>query len=72
MIKKFNVAGMSCAHCVMAVEKELKKIEINSMMIDIGSVELEFDPEKISETNIISAIEEAGYKVITSEQETTN
>jgi copper chaperone len=68
MIKKFNVIGMSCGHCVMAVEKELDKLDIYSVKVEIGSVEVEYDSEKINEEKIINAIEEAGYKVITSEQ----
>jgi copper chaperone CopZ len=69
MIKKFSVNGMSCAHCVMAVEKQLNKIDIDSVRVEIGTVEVEYDPEKINDEMILLAIEEAGYKVIRSEKE---
>ena len=69
MKKTFNVNGMSCGHCVIAVEKELAKLDANSIKVEIGTVEVEYDNEKFSEQNIINAIEEAGYKVDTSEQE---
>jgi copper chaperone len=69
MIKKFNVNGMTCGHCVMAVEKELEKLDIHSVKVEIGSVIVEFDPEKLNEEKIIYAIEEAGYKLVSSEQE---
>ena len=69
MKKTFNVNGMSCRHCVMAVEKELAKLDANSIKVEIGTVEVEYDNEKLSEQNIINAIEEAGYKVDISEQE---
>ena len=68
MKKLFNVSGMSCGHCVMAVEKELAKLEPYLMKVGIGSVEVEYDNEKLSEENIINAIEEAGYKVETIEK----
>jgi copper chaperone len=69
MIKKFNVNGMTCSHCVMAVEKELAKLDIDSLKVEIGDVEVDFDPEKLSEEKITNAIKNAGYSVVASEQE---
>ena len=63
--KEFKIEGMSCGHCVMAVKKELQKI--NNLKIDnveIGSAKVEFDENQIDNQKIIDAIEEAGYKVI--------
>jgi copper chaperone len=64
MEKTFNIDGMSCGHCVMAVEKELGKLEIEKKKVEIGSAKISFDLEIVSEENIKDAIEEAGYKVI--------
>jgi copper chaperone len=64
MEKTFNIDGMSCGHCVMAVEKELGKLEIEKIKVKIGSAKVSFDLEIVSEENIKDAIEEAGYKVI--------
>jgi len=64
MEKTFKIDGMSCGHCVMAVEKELNKLEIEKQKIVIGSAKLSFDAEKVSEEKIKAVIEEAGYKVI--------
>jgi copper chaperone len=64
MDKTFNIDGMSCGHCVMAVEKELGKLEIEKKKVEIGSAKISFDLEIVSEENIKDAIEEAGYKVI--------
>ena len=64
MEKTFKIDGMSCGHCVMAVEKGLDKLEIEKKKIEIGSAIVSFDAEKVSEQNIKDAIEEAGYKVI--------
>jgi copper chaperone len=64
MEKTFNIDGMSCGHCVMTVEKELGKLEIEKKKVEIGSAKVSFDLEIVSEENIKKAIEEAGYKVI--------
>lgn len=61
--KKFNISGMSCHHCVMAVNKELEKLQISEKKVEIGSAEITFDETKVAEKDIVSAIEEAGYKV---------
>ncbi len=64
MEKTFKIDGMSCGHCVMAVETELKKLAIEKNKVEIGSAKVSFDAEKVSEENIKDVIEEAGYKVI--------
>ena len=63
MEKTFKIDGMSCGHCVMAVEKGLDKLEIEMKKVEIGSVLISFNAEKVSEKHIKDAIEEAGYKV---------
>jgi len=62
--KKYKISGMSCQHCVMAVNKELEKLPIINKKTEIGSVEIIYDEQKLTEKEIISAIEEAGYKVV--------
>ncbi len=64
MNKEYKVEGMSCHHCVRAIVMELNKLEINSHQVDIGKVHVDFDEEKVTEEQIKSAIEEAGYKVV--------
>ena len=63
-----NVDGMSCGHCVMVVEKELDKLDIHSMNVEIGNARVEYDSEKTNEERIINAIEEAGYNVVSGKQ----
>jgi len=62
--KKYKISGMSCQHCVMAINKEFQKLQIEDKKTEIGSAEITFDEQKLTEKEIISAIEEAGYKVI--------
>ena len=64
MNKEFKIEGMSCSHCVMAVEKELNKLDIKNKKVEIGSAKIEFDPDKVREEDIRNSITEAGYIVI--------
>lgn len=59
--KHIIIDGMTCGHCVMAVQRELSKIGVYVKSVKIGSAEIEFDESKISEMQIKQAIEEAGY-----------
>ena len=64
MEKQFNIEGMSCGHCVMAVEKALDKLDIVKRKVKIGSAEVEYDPSTVSEQAIKDKIKEAGYIVV--------
>lgn len=64
MTKTIKINGMSCQHCVMAVKKELQKLELNNLEVKIGEAFVEFDEELTSLENVIDAIVEAGYEVV--------
>jgi copper chaperone len=59
-----RIDGMSCNHCVMSVKKQLSKLNLKELKVQIGSVEVEFDKSKVNETEIIEAIKEVGYQVV--------
>jgi copper chaperone len=61
---EFKINGMSCMHCVKAVEIELSKIELEESHVEIGSAKVSYDENKVNETIIVDAINESGYKVI--------
>ncbi len=61
--ESFKIDGMSCHHCVMAVNKALSQINLNSVNVNVGSAEVEYDESKVSHEQIVAAIEEAGYSV---------
>lgn len=65
MTTTIKIDGMSCQHCVMAVKKEIQKLEINNLEVKIGEASIEFDENKTSVQNIVDAVTEAGYEVIT-------
>jgi copper chaperone CopZ len=60
----YKIGGMSCNHCVMAVKKELLKLNPESMDVEIGSVRVVIDETKIKSDFIEKAITDAGYKII--------
>ena len=60
----FKIDGMSCQHCVMAVKKEIQKLDVKNLDVKIGEASVEFDESKISEDQINKAIEQAGYIVV--------
>ncbi|OIP57836.1 MAG: hypothetical protein AUK34_09835 [Ignavibacteria bacterium CG2_30_36_16] len=59
-----KIEGMSCMHCVKAVQLGLQKLNLLVKNVKVGSAEVEYDENKLSRTDIITAIEEAGYKVV--------
>lgn len=61
----YKVEGMSCSHCVMAVQKNLSKLNLKKFEVNIGFVKVEYDENLIQENIIRKSIEDAGYKVIT-------
>lgn len=61
--KKYEISGMTCGHCVKAVEMELKDLDLESYDVEIGKADIKYDPEKVSEAQIIAAVKEAGYEV---------
>lgn len=59
-----KIDGMSCQHCVMAVKKEIQKLDIKNLEVKIGEASVEFDESIIDVQNIEKAIEDAGYIVV--------
>jgi copper chaperone CopZ len=61
--KIFIIEGMSCNHCVMAVKKELAKLNVESAEVAVGSAKVRYDESKTNNAAIEKAITEAGFKV---------
>lgn len=65
---RYTVPDMSCAHCKSAIEDALqgisgvKKVEADP---DSKVVEVAYDEDRVEETKIQAAIEDAGYTVST-------
>ena len=57
------IDGMSCQHCVMELKKQLSKLDIKIKAIQIGSAEIDYDENKISNAQLEEAVKEAGFSI---------
>jgi len=59
-----NVQGMSCSHCVNAIEGAMKEIGANGKVdLAANKVTVDYDESKVNLDKIKEAIEEQGYDV---------
>ena len=62
----FQVEGMSCNHCKMAVETAVKKLPgmlLAEVELTAKTLQVEYEGAKISSLQIRQAVEEAGFEV---------
>ncbi|GAA4702852.1 copper chaperone CopZ [Brevibacillus fulvus] len=60
-----KVEGMSCNHCVNAVEGAVKKLGATGKVdLNAGLVTVEYDESKVTVDAIKAAIEDQGYDVV--------
>ncbi|MGG0642342.1 copper chaperone CopZ [Sporosarcina gallistercoris] len=62
-----TVKGMSCGHCVKAVEESVGKltgVESVSVNLDAGTVEVSHDTAATDRKSIEETIEDQGYDVV--------
>lgn len=60
----FEINGMSCGHCVKAVEKALASVDgVITQTVAIGSATVSLDPARTSAQLVTDAITDAGYQV---------
>jgi copper chaperone len=58
-----KVDGMSCGHCVKAVEKAIAGVEgVTLEQVAIGSATVSFDPLRTDVGTLIDAVADAGYE----------
>lgn len=64
MEKKYSIYGMSCSACALAIEKSIKKLNgiqsVNVSLMD-NSMTVDFDEQILSDSEIVSAVQKAGY-----------
>ncbi|MGH2567146.1 MAG: heavy metal translocating P-type ATPase [Bacteroidota bacterium] len=64
------VEGMTCASCVLRVEKSLTRVEgVQKATVNLATekVTLTYDPATVQLSNLTHAVDEAGYKLIVPE-----
>ena len=64
MSEKYNITGMTCSACSTHVTKAIEKLEgTQNVTVNLltNSLTLDYDKDKLSEKDIIEAVEKAGY-----------
>lgn len=63
MSQKFEVAGMSCGHCVNAVQNAVQTVDPEAQVtVDLATGHVDVVSEQ-PRADLAAAIENAGYKV---------
>jgi copper ion binding protein len=63
---KFQIKGMHCVGCAMTIEGALEDLEgVKSANANYAkqSAEVEYDDKRVTEKQLIDAIQESGYSV---------
>jgi copper chaperone CopZ len=61
---RLKVDGMTCSHCVSAVEKALRNqpgVRNATVHLEGGAAEVEYDEGAVAPEQLIAAVEEEGY-----------
>jgi copper chaperone len=67
-----TVKGMSCGHCVNAVETnvgQLPGVSNVKVYLNDGKVEVEYNPSEVTLEKIVETIDEQGYEVKESQKQ---
>jgi copper chaperone CopZ len=57
-----EITGMTCGHCVAAVDRALKQVPgVSAAKVEIGRATVIVDPETATTEAIVDAVEDAGY-----------
>ena len=61
--RKYNITGMSCAACAARVEKAVSSLPVGEAVVSLmqNRLTVTLDPQKVTDNDIISAVEAAGY-----------
>ena len=64
-IRTYQVAGMSCQHCVNAVQGEVGQVAgVTAVEVDFSDGAVTVTGDGLDDTAIREAIDEAGYEVV--------
>jgi len=69
--KTFSIKGMHCASCVLIIEKSLKMVNgVSSANVNLATEKatVTYDPTKVTEDGLVSAVSNAGYKALIGEE----
>lgn len=58
------VDGMTCGHCVKALEKSLAKVKgLSRAKVSVGTAEVSYDPGLTSTADLSKAVSDAGFSL---------
>lgn len=66
-LETLHVKGMSCDHCVKAVKSGVGELSgVSSVDVDLqkGTVSVDYDETKTEHKDIVEAIDDQGYDVV--------
>lgn len=64
-IRRYQVAGMSCQHCVNAVQGEVGQLAgVTAVDVDLSQGAVTVTGEGLDDAAIREVIDEAGYEVV--------
>ena len=65
MVKEeIKINGMTCNHCIKSVDEAIKMLPVDKYEVKLGSLYVEYNPEKIEKSEIINAISDSGFDVV--------
>lgn len=57
-----DITGMTCDHCVRAVDGALRRVDgVSVVSVKVGQAVVSYEPETVSQDRITQAIESEGY-----------
>lgn len=61
--RKYDITGMSCAACAARVEKAVNSLPVGEAVVSLmqNRLTVTLNPEKVTDSQIIAAVEAAGY-----------
>ncbi|MFA7000169.1 MAG: heavy metal translocating P-type ATPase [Candidatus Paceibacterota bacterium] len=69
--KTFGIKGMHCASCVSIIESSLKKVDgISNVIVNIATEKatVTYDPNKVTDEHLSSAVSNVGYQALINEE----
>jgi copper chaperone CopZ len=62
---ELKIDGMTCQHCVMSLKEALGRIErLNVKNVEIGSATVEYEAGKVTEEQLETAVNKAGFNIL--------
>lgn len=58
-----DIEGMSCGHCLNAVNKALSGLDgVTVKEVRMGRATVDYDPQRVGQDDIVEAVGDAGYR----------